>query len=362
MLLNVFVLFIVLMYVVFFTTNYRNLISTLTPVFSGGFQPSSTFTGNETAANPNAGNATSVTMTAQWQSNCNDGISSVGGSKNFDYTGSVQTFNACAGRTYKLEVWGAEGTSQKESGGGIDNTLHRGGLGGYARGNISLQTDTLLYVYVGGQSSNYSGGWNGGGQGGTNRPPGGGGTDISAQGTANSSTWNESKHLYSRIIVAGGGAGNYRSGENYEGNGGGYLGGDNNTYGKGGQQTSGSKQNGHSCVTGAMFGIFGVGGYFATNCTVCGGGGGWYGGGSGNGGGGGSGYIYNGSSESSYPSGKLVNSNYYLEDAIMYSYNNHCYSSNATATKTTCTSNIGAHTANAANTGNGYARITYLGT
>lgn len=45
----------------------------------------------------------------------------------------------------------------------------------------------------------------------SSRPSGGGATDIALYGINKSADWNNSNHLYSRIIVAGGGAGAYRS-------------------------------------------------------------------------------------------------------------------------------------------------------
>ena len=88
-----------------------------------------------------------------------------------------------------------------------------------------------------------------------------------------------------------------------------------------------------------------------------GGGGGWYGGDGANRiktgctctGGGGSGYI-----------GGVTTAKGVTKQ--MYMYSTGCTASTAAETKTTCTSSTGAHVANAANTGNGYAIITYLGT
>ena len=80
------------------------------------------------------------------------------GSKNFAYTGAQQTFTVSDAGKYKLEVWGAQGGA---GGSGA------GGLGGYSVGTISLTSNTVLYVYVGGQGSssiyNVAGGFNGGG-------------------------------------------------------------------------------------------------------------------------------------------------------------------------------------------------------
>ena len=335
---------------------------------------SSTFTGSETAANLNSANAKTVTVKAKWKSNCNDGLSSVGSYKNFDYTGSVQTFNACAGRTYKLEVWGAEGGHAQTNG---SVTTNGPGKGGYSYGTLSISSNVVLYVYVGGQgssakngvTSNPAGGWNGGGNGNGDNDSdnddgsgaGGGGTDIALHGSSGSTSWNTTNHLYSRIIVAGGGGGN--SGWGVGASGGGLMGGTGHTDSNGGGLST--QAVGGTQTAGYAFG-YGANGAYVPTAGTGGGGGGWYGGKSGtsgsyhHGGGGGSGYIYNSASEPSYPSGKLVNSSYYLSNARMYMYDSYsdCTSSTATATYTVCTSSTGAHVANAANTGNGYAKIT----
>ena len=59
---------------------------------------------------------------------------------NFAYTGSSQTFKVPITGTYKLEVWGAQG-------GG--SASYPGGKGGYSVGTLSLNSGTVLYVYVG---------------------------------------------------------------------------------------------------------------------------------------------------------------------------------------------------------------------
>ena len=261
---------------------------------------------------------------------------------NFDYTGNVQEITLPKGK-YKLEVWGAEG-------GLCAYNNVRGGYGGYSHGNLRLASSTNLLVYVGqkGQSNSNNISWNGGGKSdyGYSYPAsGGGGTDISLQGTANSSTWNETKHLYSRIIVAGGGGAGTWSSNKIGGYGGGINSGGDSGY------TAGQTFAGN-------LGSFGIGG----NNTAAndsgghpngGGGGGWYGGGTkGFEGpyvspGGGSGYVYTESTAANYPSGCLLDSSYYLTDAETISGNQVFLSPNG--------SNETGHT------GNGYARITYLG-
>ena len=66
----------------------------------------------------------------------------VGDSWNYTYSGTIQTFKAPVTGTYKLETWGAQG--------GSGGTNASGGLGGYARGNITLNANDTIYVVVGG--------------------------------------------------------------------------------------------------------------------------------------------------------------------------------------------------------------------
>lgn len=198
------------------------------------------------------------------------------GSKDFVYTGSVQTFTAPDTGTYTLEVWGASG---KNAG------LALGGKGGYSKGEITLNAGETVSVYVGGQDR-----WNGGGAystyGGGN---GGDATDIRKGGTS----------LSNRIIVAGGGGGAGTLSSAAGGAGGGLTG----VNGKGrysdalgGTQTAGGTSQGGS-------GRLGFGGAAEVYGGAGGGGGGYYGGAGGStdypahsdndddGGGGGSGYI-----------------------------------------------------------------------
>lgn len=249
------------------------------------------------------------------------------GETTFSYTGSVQTYNVPTGATsLTLEVWGAQG--------GIYNI--GGGKGGYSVGTLSLEnlnTFSELYVYVGGQGGGTSsaGGWNGGGKSNSYGSAGGGGTDIATH----NSNWNTTDHYYSRIIVAGGGGGEGYS-STVGGDGGG-LSGDNGgngtaTGGEGASQTTGGTNN--------AAGSFGTANTTHSN-NGGGGGGGWYGGSSGtsgntdSGGGGGSGYVYTATSATNYPTGCLLNSNYYLTDAS---------------------------TTAGQRTGNGQAKITAIGT
>ena len=261
---------------------------------------------------------------------------------NFEYTGAVQTFEPeCNGR-YKLEVWGAQGGDGYSGG-----NLFYGGHGGYSVGTITLDANTNLYIYSGGKgltpnsTTQILGGFNGGGSsygrsGYTTWGPGsGGGASDIRIGTDS---------LYARVIVAGGGGGHcYGQGSSMPTNyditysyGGGTTGGSGYSGGAGGTQTSGY--------------AFGVGGS-GTSDGYGGAGGGWYGGyinsSTWYGTGGGSGYVYTSSTAANYPSGCLLNSSYYLTNASTVAGNTSFISPTGT--------NETGHT------GNGYARITYLG-
>ena len=137
------------------------------------------------------------------------------------YTGEYQTFIAEKSGIYKIELWGASGgkvyATYTSSWPGQEN-LH--GLGGYTAGDISLNKNDKLYIYIGeagmkpaGMTATVHGGWNGGGSslpstdnddyGGT----GGGATDVRLVPTSSLTAWNEFDSLKSRIMVAGGGGG-----------------------------------------------------------------------------------------------------------------------------------------------------------
>ena len=244
---------------------------------------------------------------------------------NCPYSGTYQTLVLPKG-VYIVECWGASGGSTSNG---------AGGKGAYKGGVLPLtQSSTTLYLYVGGAGTASSelgvqaGGWNGGGAGGYYYGgSGGGASDIRINSTS----------LYARVIVAGGGGGGCSYSSSYTG---GYGGGSaaagdgagySTTYNaKGATQTAGGaggSYNGGNYIGTA--GSFGTGGAAATSTTANygrsgGGGGGWYGGGGGgyraattyyygqSGGGGGSSYAYNSSNASNYPSGCLLDSNYYM--------------------------------------------------
>jgi hypothetical protein len=214
--------------------------------------------------------------------------------------------------TYELEVWGASG--------GIYNSNGARGNGGYARGTITLRERTKVYVRVGSQGSDTSGGsgtqgCNGGGYG--NCRSGGGATDIRLI--------NDS--LYSRVIVAGGGggaseqtgdSGGHGGGAN-GGNGGGSVYGTTYSAGKGGGQSTETTACADGKENTCPKGTFGYGGSSGGGWSG-GGGGGWFGGSAANyeyGGGGGSGYVL--TSSSAKVGGYLLGEKFYLTNTSLLS-------------------------------------------
>lgn len=208
---------------------------------------------------------------------------------NFDYTGNVQAFTAPIKGTYKIEAWGASGGDVT-----ISDTTYQGGLGGYTSGTINLEKNQKLYIYVGGSTSSYEGGYNGGAAGGSGTDGkytgGGGATDIRIV----NGNWNDFNSLKSRIMVAAGGAGTGYYGSEIIGGAGGGLTGYQGTLKSGGvidknhiiatagNQTSGGNGCFNCSITNGKFGN----GYFGFSTYTgygygTGGGSGYYGGGSG---------------------------------------------------------------------------------
>ncbi len=220
--------------------------------------------------------------------------------KEFNYTGTVQSYTADAEGDYTLQVWGAEGSATSA---GMAQT----GKGGYATGRVHLKAGAVIYICVGG-----SGGYNGGGAAGRNAyggcaGTGGGATHIASRTGVLNSLESYKNSVY---IVAGGGGG--AAGANAtSGAGGGSSGGEGISPWPEGERTAtgGTQTSGGTCVWGRECnGGFGYGGaglsYDPDKSTWAmadngGGGGGWYGGAGGDanwksygcGGGGGSGYI-----------------------------------------------------------------------
>lgn len=176
----------------------------------------------------------------------------IGETINYSYTGAVQSIILHPGR-YKFECYGAQGGGDK------------GGKGGYASGELVLDTFKRVYVYVGQRPTTYVGGWNGGGSAlsSSGGSAGGGATDIRLGGTA----------LSNRKIVGAGGGG---QGEdfNYPGGvGGGLVGGDGTPSGYGVGGLGGTQLAG-----GESGGVLGIGGSCGQYWAGAGGGG-YFGGG-----------------------------------------------------------------------------------
>jgi len=238
-------------------------------------------------------------------------VTMIGEERNFNYTGNSQEFVAPASGYYKIELWGAAGGSATYT------TGYSGGKGSYTTGEIYLNKDEILYVYIGGQGTSHSGttsdaikpngnGYNGGTTGkffadNSNAGGGGGATDIRLE----DGEWSSETSLRSRIMVAAGGGGgvSHLSSPNFSGTGGngGTLIGANpiqaNTtcynYGTGGTQSSGgiTQKCEISGVEGSYNGLFGS--TELRGDSHAGGGSGYYGGAAAHhgAGGGGSSYI-----------------------------------------------------------------------
>ncbi len=153
---------------------------------------------------------------------------------NYDYTGNVQTFTAPYTGTYKIECWGAAGGD--DTGDYSGDIIGYGGKGGYTEGEIRLNKDKQIYIYVGrqGHLADQTIYFNGGGIS-NGSGSGGGSTDM----RLTPGDWNDFESLQSRIMVAAGGGGGENGGKN--GGAGGGLSGFTNITGNvsGATQTSG---------------------------------------------------------------------------------------------------------------------------
>ena len=276
---------------------------------------------------------------------------------NFDYTGNIQEFTPKCSGAYKLETWGAQG--------GNTNNNGIGGYGGYGVGVTDLQKNTPIYITVGGQGKKaeaqakvYYGGYNGGGPAqylsgadcGNYVGSGGGATHIAK---VTGTLLNLESNVNDILIVSGGGGGaNYT---NTGGHGGGFKGNDgigDSGYATGGTQTAGGiDRNGWNAMFGGGSGANYAVGSIEDGTFFCGsgGGGGYYGGGRG---------FFNASTSSGGGSGYIGNA--LLTNKKMVCYN--CATSTATNTYTVSNTCVNATaTSDCSKTGNGYARITYLG-
>ena len=319
------------------SVHYSNKVFTDTLMIDGsGYKWTTTKGDLELMPNPNGGYYGSGT------GNSGDGYARITIliPESYDYeapttekTEPYQIFTAPETGKYKLETWGAQG-------GGT-----QGGFGGYSVGYVSLNKNDTLYIYIGGTTSNGTGGFNGGGSVTDNVYGGGGATHIAkSSGLLSSLISNKNSILI--VSAGGGGEGNGYAG----GSGGGNTGvnGTGDDPGSAGTQTASGSNSGGCGGNKGSFGTGGSGSWYSE--SLGGGGAGYYGGASGGGGnnngsgGGGSGYI----------------GNSLLLNKTMYCYG--CTESTDASTKTirtTCHNST--PTENCAKEGNGYARITLVG-
>ena len=220
---------------------------------------------------------------------------------------------------YALEAWGAQGGDYDE---------FRGGYGGYSYTEIELHVGDKLYINVGSKGTTTEAGYNNAGapSGGNNPVGGGGATSI----TTKSGLLSPDVLPDYVLLVAGGGGGVTRATCCCQG----FLA----TPGSGGGACSESTTSGRVCQSDGAYGKARVagagGGYRAVSGIDCN-----------NRGIGGSGYI----------------GNPLTKNGVMYGYN--VEDNNGTYTKTISTRNISeAPRAGYAKMGNGFAKVTYIGT
>jgi len=292
------------------------------------------------------------------------------------FVGRYQVFNAPQSGVYSIQLWGAGAAN-------ANSTYAKRGNGAYTYGEISLAKDAKLYLYIGGTTYTTTGGWNGGGTGARTSGDypatgGGGSTDVRIVPTSLITLWNEADSIRSRIMVAAGGGGGGYVNTNNTGHGG--SGGGLNGYkatgsspGTGGTQLAGGSRNGGTNNVGGLgYAANGTAGSYSGG----GGGGGYYGGGGGYnyaGGGGGSSYIsghagcigitssgiaLNGSYTSYADS--LHFSGYKFTNTQMIDGKGYPWSTTVSGTSSGQPNQNGDGT-QTGNTGNGFAKITYLG-
>ena len=219
-------------------------------------------------------------------SNVNIGVQWSVPTKNYSYTGGMQSYTVPVTGNYRLTVWGAQGNY------GYGAT-HGGGYGGKSVGTVnSLAAGSVIYIGVGGgDTSTANGGYNGGGSGnyiaGDNGFGGGGGGATHMAKTQSALLRNTTPaNVY---IVAGGGGGSSEASYDHStfrrgGSGGGTSGGNGaggSYIGKGATQDNIGARGDSDCAN-AGFGYGGSSPYGSTTESTYaagGGGAGWYGGG-----------------------------------------------------------------------------------
>lgn len=199
----------------------------------------------------------------------------------YTYTGSVESFTAPVSGQYKLECWGASGSSIYPNA-----SYLKPGLGGYSIGNLNASSNDILYVCVGSSGAYGAYSYNNNlGYSLRLGSPGGGATHISIN--SGGELKNFSSHPTDILLVAGGGGGvDIVSGTQASGGyGGGPEGGagestDGTNIGTGGTANAGGKTNFQYQGVNGSFGLGGVG-WASNNDYAAQGGSGWYGGGGG---------------------------------------------------------------------------------
>lgn len=93
------------------------------------------------------------------------------GTRQYGYTGARQTFKAPVDGYYHFDVHGAQGGTSQKGG--------SGGRGAYAKADVYLRKDEVVYLYVGGMGTNPNGGYNGGGKAAPGAGGGGGMSTVS---------------------------------------------------------------------------------------------------------------------------------------------------------------------------------------
>ncbi len=160
-------------------------------------------------------NGENITITGRYTSYCTI-YYYLPENREYDYIGDYQVFIAPKEGNYKIELWGASGGS---------SSIYKPGYGAYTKGNMILNKNDKIYIYVGEAGKpnleSFNNSYNGGGGigyrgetfpralGGT----GGGATDIRLS-ISETGNWDDFDSLKSRIMVAAGGGAASSRGEN----------------------------------------------------------------------------------------------------------------------------------------------------
>jgi hypothetical protein len=116
------------------------------------------------------------------------------------YTGGAQIFNV-PNDVYQIRVDATGGSGESSVYG---NTTIQGGYGGRVVATLSVKPNEQLIVYVGGNGSGPTGGFNGGAEAGIGEISS---TDLVGAGGGGASDVRTGTALDDRIVVAGGGGG-----------------------------------------------------------------------------------------------------------------------------------------------------------